>query len=358
MKKVFLILMSLSCIAIFAGTTYFLYEKSTPKPVVYETDVPLLTDIVRKTVATGEIVPRREIDIKSQVSGVVDEIFVEAGSKVKNGDLIAKIRIIPNVERLSQAESQLEKANINYQNATVELNRQKQLFNDKLISEFELNKLKLVYNLMAESVHSAKRNLIIVKEGASEQLGQTSNLVKATMDGMILDVPVKVGTFIRETNNFNDGTTIVNIANMNDMIFEGSVDESEVGKIHEGMELLLNIGAMEQAPFTAKLEYISPKGFNDQGTIKFEIKAAVHLQQGKFIRAGYSANADIVLDKRINVLAVNEGLLQFDAETVFVEVESSPQVFSKQVIEVGLSDGINIEILSGLTKQSKMKKPS
>jgi len=357
MKKLLGLMIGLIIVVIFVGTAVFLFNKSKEKPVIFTTEKPIVTDIIKKTVATGKIVPRKEIEIKSQVSGVVERIYVEAGEPVEKNALIAQIQIIPNMERLVAAESQLETANIRLQNASQELDRQKKLFEDKLISEFEYNKFVYEYNLQTEAVSGAENNLAIIREGASKKAGKISNQVKSTLKGLILDIPVKEGTFVTETNTFNAGTTIATIANMDDMIFEGTVDESEVGKIHEGMELLLNIGAMESEPFVATLEYISPKGVDDQGTIKFEIRAAVSLRQDKFLRAGYSANADIVLDKREQVLAVNERLISFEGDNAFVEVETAPQVFERRLIKTGLSDGINIEVLEGVTQDTTLKKP-
>ncbi len=357
MKKVMSLFFIFTLLVVFVGTGVFLYNKSQEKPVVYKTASPEKRDIINKTVATGRIIPRKEVEIKSQVSGIVETIYVEAGDEIKSGELIAKIRIIPNMERLNTAESQLEKANINFENAKKELERQKKLFEDKLIPEFEYNKYVHDYNLQQETLNAAESNLSIIREGASQRAGKVSNMVKATLTGLLLDIPVKQGTFVTETNTFNAGTTIANIANMQDMIFEGTVDEAEVGKLHEGMELLLNIGAMENDAFIANLEYISPKGIDDQGTIKFSIKAAVKLRQDRFLRAGYSANADIVLDRRTQVLAINERLLQFDKGEPYVEVETAPQQFERREIQTGLSDGIYIEVISGISAQDKIKQP-
>ncbi|WNO09783.1 efflux RND transporter periplasmic adaptor subunit [Teredinibacter sp. KSP-S5-2] len=357
MKKVILSLLGIICVILFIGTIVFLYNKSQEPPVIYQTASPFETDIIKKTIATGSITPRKEVEIKSQVSGIVEKIYVEAGNPIGNGEVIAKIRIIPDIERLNNAESLLETARINFEDSQREKKRQEQLFGEKIISEVEYNKYLLDYKLKQEALTSAESNLAIVREGASKKSGKTSNLVSATLDGLILDIPVKEGTFITETNNFNAGTTIAFIANMQDMIFEGRVDESEVGKLHEGMQLLLNIGAIESEPFTAELEYISPKGYDDQGTIKFQIRASVNLQEGTFIRAGFSANADIVLDKRENVLALNEGLLQFDNGQPYVEVQVGEQKFERRDIKLGISDGINIEVLDGITLQDKIKKP-
>ena len=350
----FAVILGIGCL--FVGTAVFLYQKSIEKPVVYETDKPFKTDIVKKTVATGKITPRKEVEIKSQVSGVVETLFVEAGVLVNKGDLLAKIELIPDMEQLNMAESQLETARINLKNAMRELDRQKELVEDKLISENEYYKYVLDFDLQRESVNAAENNVALIREGASKNSDKVSNLVRATLQGTVLDIPVKEGTFVTETNTFNNGTTIATIADMNDMIFEGKVDESEVGKIREGMELVLNIGAIEEEPFTAILEYISPKGVEDQGTIKFELRAALTLKDDSYLRAGYSANADIVLDRRENVLAINEGNLQFEGQDSFVEIEVAQKVFERRDVETGLSDGINIEVVVGLEESDLIKK--
>ncbi|WP_188152213.1 efflux RND transporter periplasmic adaptor subunit [Teredinibacter waterburyi] len=357
MKKFISISAALLMAVLFVGTGVFLYKKSQQKPVEYTTTTAEIRSVVKKTVATGKIIPRREVEIKSQVSGVVEKIYIDAGEKVKKGELIAKIEIIPNMERLNAAESQVETAKLKHANAKREFERQKKLFEDRLIPEFEFNKYSLDFELQAETLQAAESNLAIIREGASKKAGKVSNHVKATLEGLILDIPVKEGTFVTETNTFNAGTTIANIANMQDMIFDGTVDEAEVGKIHEGMELLLKIGAMDDQSFVAVLEYISPKGIDDQGTIKFQIKAAVKLRDDLFLRAGYSATADIVLDQADDVLAINERVLIIEKDKIYVEVETAPQVFEKREIKTGLSDGIYIQVLDGITEQTKIKKP-
>ena len=341
---------------IFIGTAVFLFNKSQEKPVVYETDAPFKTTIIKKTVAIGKVIPRKEVNVTSQVSGVVEKVYVVAGQTVKKGDLIARITLAPNMVMLNSAESQLQSAEINLKNAEDELERQKKLYADKLISESEYNKLLLTYNLQRQAVESAENYLLLIREVATRKSDLVSNMIRATVDGMILDVPNKEGAFIVESSTFGAGTTVASLADMNDMIFEGMVDEAEVGKIREGMELVLDVGALEGEPFSAVLEYISPKGIEDQGTIKFQIRAAVTLSDQLFLRANYSANADIVLDKRENVLAINEGNLLIEDEQHFVEVETAPQQFEKRKVETGLSDGINIEIVSGLKEGEKIKR--
>jgi len=340
---------------IFIGTALFLFNKSREKPRVFTSSAPIETTIVNKTVATGKVIPRKEVNVTSQVSGVVEQVFVVAGQTVKKGDLIAKITLAPNMVMLNSAESQLESAKINLQNASEEFERQKKLYADKLISISEYNKYELAFKLQREAMQSAENNLLLIREGATRKSDLVSNMIRATVDGMILDVPNKEGAFIVESSTFGAGTTVATLADMTDMIFEGMVDEAEVGKIREGMELVLDVGALEGEPFTAELEYISPKGVEDQGTIKFEIRAAVTLSDKLFLRANYSANADIVLEKKENVLAINERDLIFEDEKHFVEVEVAPQTFEKRQIETGLSDGLNIEVISGLSKTDKIK---
>ncbi|EIK46509.1 membrane fusion efflux protein [Cellvibrio sp. BR] len=340
---------------VFIGTAVFLYNKSQEKPVVYQSDEVFKTTIVKKTVAVGKVIPRREVEIKSQVSGVVEKLYVVAGQNVNKGDIIAKITLAPNMVMLNQAESQLETAKINLQNATDEFQRQKKLFADKLISTSEFNKFMLNYDLQREAVTAAENNLLLMKSGATKKSDKVSNMIPATVTGMILDLPFKEGAFIVETSSFGAGTTIATLADMNDMIFEGMVDESEVGKIREGMELVLDVGALEGEPFTAVLEYISPKGVTDQGTIKFQIRAAVKLSEKLFLRSNYSANADIVLEKKEGILAINEGNLIVEEKAQFVEIETGPQKFEKREVKTGISDGINIEILEGLKEGDKIK---
>ncbi len=336
---------------------YYFYKKANTDPVVYKTEAPFTTDIVKKTVATGSIVPRREVQIKSQVSGIVEELYVEAGQRVKKGQLLAKIRIVPNIVSVNNAESSVQTARINYEEAKREFERYQQLYEQKVIAEQEYRKYKADFDLKREAIQSAENNLQLVREGASKRSGQSSNLVYSTIDGMLLDVPVKVGTSIIERNNFNEGTTIAAVADMGSLVFEGKIDESEVGKLKENMDLLLTIGAIEGRVFNAKLEYIAPKGVEEEGSIKFPVRAKVMLDDKDFIRAGYSANADIVLDKREKVLAIKESMLKFDKEKSYVEVETAPQVFEKRQVITGLSDGINIEVISGLKKTEKLKVP-
>ncbi|MBT8374397.1 MAG: efflux RND transporter periplasmic adaptor subunit [Deltaproteobacteria bacterium] len=356
MKLFFKILGLLLIIIIFGGTLIFLYNKSREKPVIFETRSPFITNLVKKTVATGSIVPRKEIEIKPQISGILEEIYVEPGDRVKKDALIARIRVIPNMISLNNAETRLKLAQINLTDTKRELDRQYILFEKKIISAAKYQEYEMAYKSSKEEMEAADNNLQLIKAGVRKNPGEETNtLIRSTIDGMILDIPVKEGKSVIETNNFNAGTTIAVIADMMEMIFQGKVDESEVGKIKTGMDLILSVGAIEKERFDAILEYISPKGVKEEGAIQFEIRAKMKIKDSHFIRAGYSANADIVLEKKDSVLAINESLLQFEGDRPFVEVENEPQQFTKRYIEVGLSDCINIEIITGLSKKDKVK---
>lgn len=355
MKKKYVILLVICIVAIMGGAGFYGSQSKDEAPDV-ETEQPELTDIMKKTTATGSIVPRMEVDIKSQVSGVVETIYVEAGESVENGQLIAKIRIIPDMVNLNNAQSELKTARINFDNAKREKDRQEVLYKDNIVSEVEYNRFLLDFNLSQERHQAAESKVQLIKEGASRKSGQTTNLVRATADGMVLDVPIREGTFVIESNTFNEGTTIASVADMKSMIFEGKVDESDIGKVKEGMDLILTIGAIEGETFDALLEYVSPKGIEEEGAIKFEVRAKVALTEENFIRAGYSANADIVLEKKEQVLTVKESNLIVENDSSFVEVRRQAQEFERILVETGISDGVNVEILSGLTNDDHIKK--
>lgn len=359
MKRIIPIFVVLVVVGAFAATLWFLYQKSQKRPVAFETATPTVADIVKKTVATGAIVPRKEIEIKPRVSGIIESVHVEPGQKIQEGALIAQIRVVPDVAILNQAEARLDAARISFENAQRELDRHRSLFEKSVISDAELNRYKLEFELKKQEVEAAGNHVQIVREGAARRSKKVVNntQVTSTVAGMVLEVPVKEGASVIESNTFNPGTTIASIADMSDMIFQGQVDESEVGKLQEGMELDIKIGALDSQTFKGKLEYIAPKGVKNEGIIQFEVKAAIQPTEGTFIRAGYSANADIVLDRRTQVLAISERLVQFDDGKPYVEVEVAPQKFERRDVQVGLSDGINIEVLGGVDKETKIKKP-
>jgi HlyD family secretion protein len=359
MKKFFRIVLIVVILSVFIGTIGFLYAKSKTKPVVYETEQAEVTDIINKTVATGSVVPRKEVEIKPQVSGIVEEIFVQEGEVVKTGQVLARVRIVPNMINLNNAESRLNRAKISLEQSRVDFERQQMLLQREVIAQSEFLPYEVAYKNAREEADAAETNLQLVRDGTSQQKGSSSNtLIRSTIDGMVLEIPVEIGNSVIESNNFNPGTTIVSIADMNEMIFKGKVDESEVGKIEEGMSLILSIGAIEGVTFDAILEHISPKGQTENGAIQFEIRAAVSLDAANFIRSGYSATADIVLERRDQVLAINESLLIFENDSVFVEVEVAPQTFEKRLIKTGLSDGIRVEVQEGVDVDTRIKKLS
>lgn len=358
MRRILPAIIAIGVLGAFAWTLVFLYRKSKVEPVVYKTATAEVRDIVQKTVAAGAIVPRREVSIKPRVSGIVQRLSVVPGQFVRAGDEIAEIKIVPNVVNLNAAEARLEAAKINLSNRQREYERMAALRREQLVSEADLNRAQLDLDLARQEVGAAQNNLQLIKEGAIAGSGKVSNLVTSTVEGMVIEVPVKEGASVIETNNFNEGTTIASVADMKDMIFQGYVDESEVGKVKENMPVSISIGALIGQKFEGTLEYIAPKGTNRDGTIEFEVRAALHLVPGSFVRANYSANADIILERRDHVLAINERLLQFEAGKPFVEVRNGAQTYEKRPVELGLSDGLVVEVVRGLSATDVIKVPT
>ncbi len=357
-KRIVKISLLIILLGVFAWTIYFLYSKSKQAPVVYQTVSPFDTTIVKKTVATGSVIPRKEVNMKSQVSGIIEKLYVIAGQQIKEGEVLAKIKIIPNMINLANAENRLNQAQISYDNAKQEFDRNETLFKQNVISKADFLPYELKLKSSKEESVAAEDNLQLIKEGVTKSAGSATNtLIRSTISGMVLDVPIKEGSSVIESNTFNEGTTIASVANMGEMIFEGKVDESEVGKIKEGMDLVLTIGAIDKESFGATLEYIAPKGVTENGAIQFLIRAALSKTKGTLLRAGYSANADVILAKKEHVMAIPETVLKFEKEKTYVEVETSANVYEKRFIKTGLSDGINIEVTEGLKKTDKLKVP-
>ncbi|MDR1707473.1 efflux RND transporter periplasmic adaptor subunit [Dysgonomonas sp.] len=360
MKKILRIILLVLLVLIVVGTFFFLWKKSQPKKVVYEIITADIGDVENTSVATGKVSPRDEILIKPQISGIVSEVMKEAGDFVNVGDIIATVKVIPDVAQLNSAESQVNVAQINLTQIKSEYERQKQLFSKGVIAKEEMDKSEADYKKALEEVEKSKDNLDIIKSGISKKTAQYSNTqIRSTITGMILDVPVKVGNSVIQANTFNDGTTIATIANMNDMIFIGKIDETEVGRVHAGMPIKLSVGAIENKKFDATLEYIAPKGIEENGAILFEIKAAARIPDTIVVRAGYSANAEIVLAKIEKVLTIPESTVTFSNDSAFVyilkDTTDHKQVFDKKHIMVGLSDGIKVEVKSGLKKGDKIR---
>ncbi|QSS98075.1 efflux RND transporter periplasmic adaptor subunit [Psychroflexus sp. ALD_RP9] len=358
MKKVVTIIVLIIIVALFGGSLYYLYQKNQESPEVFKTEQPTNETIIRKTVATGTLTPREEVDVKPNISGIVDQLMVKPGDTVKVGDLIAQLKVVPSINNLNSAKNQLRQAQINLENQEKIYKRQKELFDKSVISANDYDLAKNSYDNAKLEVTFAQENLEIIKTGTSKDAGNAATTeIKARITGMILDVPVEVGDQVIEANNFNEGTTIATIAKVDDMIFEGKVDESEVGKIEEDLPLEIKVGAIENTTFDAVLDYIAPQGVEENGAVQFEIEGSLKDTQGIFIRAGLSANASIILEKAENVLAIKEALVQFDKETKapFVEVEVGDQKFERRDIELGLSDGINVQVLSGIDKDDNIK---
>ena len=358
-------------IAVSAGIWY-IYSKDKTNPVVFQTETASIRTIVKKTVATGNIVPKEEVFIKPNISGIIHEIFVVAGDVVVAGDLIAKVKVVPNINSLNSAKNNINSAKTQVETARLALEsqksiylRQKELFDKAVVSANEFDQALLSYNQAQQRYNqenvlltAAQQTFDIVKTGTAKGLGAAANTeIRATVSGMILDIPVKVGNQVIESNNFNDGTTIATIADVEKMIFEGKVDESEVGKITENLPLEITVGAIENKKFNAVLDFIAPKGVSENGAIQFEIKGTLNNQNATFIRAGLSANASIILARAENVLSIKEALVQYDPKTKkpFVEIATGAQEFQRKEISLGVSDGLYVEVLEGVTQQDNIK---
>ncbi|MBZ9652729.1 efflux RND transporter periplasmic adaptor subunit [Psychroflexus montanilacus] len=358
MKKVITIIVLLLIVVLFGGSLFYLYQKNQESPEVYKTDEPTTETIVKKTMATGTLIPREEVEVKPNISGVVDKLFVKPGDNVEIGDMIAQLKVVPNITNLNSAKNQVRQSNINLSNEKKVFNRQKELYEKGVISENDFDLAKNVYDNALQTLKAAEENLEIIETGTTQDAGNAATTeIKARISGMILDVPVEIGNQVIEANNFNEGTTIAMIAKTDDMIFKGKVDESEVGKIKEGLPLEITVGAIEDKTFNASLDYISPKGTEENGAVQFDIEGTLKLTDSIFIRAGLSANASIILERSQDVLAISESLVQFEKETndPYVEVEVGEQKFEKRMVELGLSDGINVEVKSGVNKGDKIK---
>jgi len=358
MKKSVTIIILLVIVIAFGGSMYYLYQKNAEDPVVYEIDQATKQSIVKKTVATGSILPLEEVLIKPNISGVIEEVYVEGGDYVKSGDLLAKIKVVPNLSALNDARDAIERARIDLENQKRNYDRQLSIFQRGVISQADLESAEVTYNQSKQAYKAANQRFDIIKTGTSRGYGNQANtLIRSTVTGMVLDVPVEKGNQVIESNNFNEGTTIASIADVEKMIFEGKVDESEVGKIKEDLPLEITVGAIENQIFPAVLDYIAPKGVEENGAIQFEIKGTLTKQDTTFIRAGLSANASIILARADSVLALKEALVQFDQDTKkpFVEVETGDQQFERKDVELGISDGIFVEVKSGISADDKIK---
>lgn len=362
MKRYFKYIMMALAAVVFIGTFVFLYIKSQPKPVEYNEFEPKQMDIRKTTVVTGKIEPRNEVNVKPQISGIITEILKEAGQKVEAGEVIAKVKVIPDMSSLSAAQARVRLAGINERQARTDFEREKALFDKGLVSADEYDKIAQALRQAREETAAAQDNLEVVRDGVSKtNASASSTLIRSTVTGLILDIPVKVGNSVILANTFNDGTTIATVANMNDLIFRGNIDETEVGRLTTGMTMKITIGALQDLKFDARLEYISPKATDQNGANQFEIKAAVNLPtSSEQIRSGYSVNAEIVLAEARGVLSVPESAIEFSGNDTFVYVvkgSGKEKTYERRKVTTGLSDGINIEIRSGLKKGETVRGP-
>ncbi len=360
MKKTFIyIFLGILGIALIFAIGKIIKSNKKPKDK-FKTEQLTKMNIVNKVVATGSVIPLEEVEIKPQIAGIIDKIVVEEGQIVKTGDLIATVRVVPNVEALNAANGEIKNSKIAYENAQTQYDRNKTLFEKGVISRLDFENSELSYSSAKQRLDNARSNLDIIRRGTTAGLGSVANTsIKATASGMIVEIPIKKGAQVIQSNSFNAGTTIATIADMNKMIFEGKVDEAEVGKLNLGMELDITIGAIEDENFLAKLNFIAPKGTEENGAIQFKVKGDIKLDSVKsMVRAGYSANASIIIQKKDSVFAVREALLQYDKETKkpYVEIKKGEEgEYEKTDVELGVSDGINVEIVAGVTEEDEIK---
>lgn len=358
MKRVIKYIIVILIAAVLVGTFVFLFRKSKPAEVRYSELTATRTDIARTTVITGRIVPRNEVNIKPQINGIIAEIFKEAGQTVQKDEVIARLTVIPDMNSLSAAQSRVRLSDINLKQVQSNYDREKALYDKNLVSTEEFEKAEQSLFQAKEERAAAQEALEVIRDGvSSSNATSSSTLIRSTISGLILDIPVKVGNSVIQANTLNDGTTVATIANMNDLIFEGQIDETEVGSLYESMPLKITIGALPDFSCDASLEYISPKAVESNGSNQFKVKAAVSVDGSRTIRSGYSANAEIELEKLENVLSVPESALEFIREGTFVQVRQENGTYRPVSIETGISDGINIQVKSGLEEGDVVRGP-
>ena len=356
MKKYGKVLVFMAFILALVAIFVFLYMQTKPEEILYEKVSPVVKDIDKMTVVTGKIVPRDEINVKPQISGIITEVFKEPGESVKEGEVIAKVKVIPEMSSLSSAQSRVRLSEINLNQAQINLDREQELFDKLLISREEYEKVLQARDQAKAEYDAAVDALEVIRDGvSSSNASSSSTLIRSTISGLVLDVPVKVGNSVILSNTFNDGTTIAVVADMNDLIFDGKIDETEVGRLKEGMPVTITVGALKDLSFEAVLEYISPKANENNGTNEFQIKAAVTVPSDVKMRSGYSANARIVLERAEGVLTIPESTLEFAGDTVYVNVLGDDDEYHRRDISTGISDGIDIEVKSGITKDDILK---
>ena len=357
MKKITkYLLISVFVIGMLFSAAYFA-KTNSKSAISYKTEKLFKSTIEKETVVTGKVIPDDEVEVKPQISGIIDRILVEEGDKVSSGDLIARIKVVPNEQSLNTAEGRLKKVQIALNTQKKEYDRNRKLYEKGIISNVEFTAIELQYNQSKQDVVNAQSDLKIIKEGSIGGSNAANTNIRATVSGTVLEIPVKEGDQVIQSNTFNAGTTIASIADLGKMIFEGKVDEAEVASLRVGTPLKVSLGAIEDQELDAKLTFIAPKGTEEQGAVQFKIEADMVLNDSIFVRAGYSANASLVLDKKENVLALREALIQFDRKTQepYVEIMVDDQKFERREVKLGISDGVNVEILEGVTQEDEVK---
>lgn len=346
----FLVFGLLFSVAYFAKT-------NSKSAITYETEQLSKKTIEKETVITGKIIPEDEVEVKPQIGGIIDRIYVKEGDQVSSGDLIARIKVVPNEQNLNAAKGRLKKAQIALATRGKDFERNKKLYDKGIIANAEYISIELQYSQAKQDVLNAKTDLQIIREGSVGGSSAANTNIRATVSGTVLEIPVKEGDQVIESNNFNSGTTIAAIADLSKMIFEGKVDEAEVASLRIGTALKVSLGAVEDQELSANLKFIAPKGTEEQGAVQFKIEADMVLNDSIVVRAGYSANASIILDRKEDVLALREALIQFDRKTQepYVEVMVEDQKFERREVKLGIADGIYVEILEGIEQEDAVK---
>lgn len=353
LKNILIILLILGFLFAIA---YFVRTNSTSS-IEYDTSSPFISSIQKTSVVTGTVIPEDEVDIKPQLNGIIDNILVEEGDIVEVGQLIAIIKVVPDERSVYGARAQVTAARLTVQNAERQIKRAKELFEKQIISQQDYEDAELNYNTAKENLIAAQNDLEILRKGSVAGSSTANTNIRATVSGTILEIPVKLGDQVIAANNFNEGTSVAIIADLNEMIFEGQVDEAEVGKLEMGQSLKVNMAAIPGREFDAVLKFVAPKGTEQGGAVQFKIEADLTLDEDTFVRAGYSANGSLVVENKQDIMVIAEALLQFDRRTQlpYVEVEISDQNFERRDVTTGLSDGIKVEILSGVSMDDKIK---
>ncbi|MGV8913937.1 MAG: efflux RND transporter periplasmic adaptor subunit [Kaistella sp.] len=372
-KAVYIFLGLLFAVALIMGITYLIKSNSKDSEA-FLTRKPVVENMDDKVMATGDIVPREEIEIKPNISGIIDKILVTEGDQVTAGQLVATIRIVPSIQNINAAQQEISTANLQISNARINVDTQQKQFamqqrlysqgviskQEYLAAQQQLQSTQQVLRNGQQQLQTAQKNLQIARTGATPELASLATTqIRSKANGTVLEVPVKVGSQVIEANSFNAGTTICSIADLNSLIFQGTIDEAQAGKLKEGMEMNVVIGALQNKSFPGRVTMIAPKGKDVNGTIKFPIEGDVFNKTEEYIRAGFSANGEIILSSQKNALLLDESLIQYEkvnnTDKSFVEVKQPDGSFKKVYVKLGASDGIKVQILSGLTKDSEVK---